>query len=770
MANAAQNLGTQLSSFAYGTGSPLMEDLQGYVQNQRNKTYTQGDEVQQYYERLIREGGYSPEQAAQIIGQGRSGGVPGLDELGGVGADEAASNFLTPDEQASNFLSDGEQAGIAGNPNDPLGYLHSDTIGQYMQEGGEAQDRAVAGEQAGLKAAIDPNKLRLSGRYGGDVNSALNTTTGKLDAATGNPDLDLSDDFAQNAINSASKDVSDVSEAKLEDVERRNQAAGIGPMGMAASRLRYGREAASDAAAAALKARLGAETTRLGAAQNKAGLQTQAGEFEGSTALDALHNTEAMRIAAEQGLTGDQLLAAEESGRQELQNAQNKTQTNIGAVENVRNAEVAAHTNAEKAAADRAALLGTNRQTTSQGIGLNRQTTQKENSNQNYQRGAAANNALSQRYGQVAGTGLQQQNLGGSGLLNEQQVTSGNTNTGQGQHLQAFGTTGQLAGTGAQIVSGAQNQPGMGERILGAGLGAAGGILSAAASFEDGGVVTRPTSAVLGESGPEMVVPLSGAGGSQDSRPIGGTDAPGRDPFDSPKESSMNPFSRPGIGPAGMRSRYGAPPPPEAAPNPTSASMSPMRPAGGGFGRNMPPSPRPMPSPAQRPAPVGGQGPMGMFNRIAPGPGVASPGGAISPRPIMQQRYGAEAPPAIGPQEQSAPGMIPPPATLPGQGPSPGPGPAIKPMPTMQGPPAAPPPAMPPDLGEQEAMMGPASPPPPPPDRRTGTPMNRGGIVTHPTRAIIGDQGPEAVIPLRPRGTANLRMRPSSLMSHRYGT
>ncbi len=42
-----------------------------------------------------------------------------------------------------------------------------------------------------------------------------------------------------------------------------------------------------------------------------------------------------------------------------------------------------------------------------------------------------------------------------------------------------------------------------------------------------------------------------------------------------------------------------------------------------------------------------------------------------------------------------------------------------------------------------------------------------GSIVDRPTRAIIGEDGPEAVVPLHPR--AGARMRPSAVFGKRYG-
>ena len=124
------------------------------------------------------------------------------------------------------------------------------------------------------------------------------------------------------------------------------------------------------------------------------------------------------------------------------------------------------------------------------------------------------------------------------GTLSQEQLNSNNTNTALQGQTSAMATTGSIAGKCGQTRFPARRiDRGTGTKILGGVLGAAGGLLSA---FEDGGIVNQPTAATLGEDGPEAVIPLSGAGGSQDSRPIGGTDAAPVDPFDSPKENTMN--------------------------------------------------------------------------------------------------------------------------------------------------------------------------------------------------------------------------------------
>src|SRR3990167_6620684 len=251
MANAVTN-------FAFNRGNPLIDQNTALSREQAARGTALGDEATAYYRRLIEEGGYSPEEAAAIVGREGSGNIPGLDDLSGVSDADREAQMLTDDEQS----------GIRGNPNDPLGYLHSDTIGQTMTEGGLAQDAAVDQQRQDFDRAIDPTKLGLSSRYGTDVHGAVDSTEGKLDSITGSEALDLSDDFSEkyemtpeqqrDIVNAASRDVGDVSRGNFDEAARRSSAAGVGPMGLNALQARMARGSSSDAAAAATKARIAA--------------------------------------------------------------------------------------------------------------------------------------------------------------------------------------------------------------------------------------------------------------------------------------------------------------------------------------------------------------------------------------------------------------------------------------------------------------------------------------------------------------------------------
>lgn len=146
---------------------------------------------------------------------------------------------------------------------------------------------------------------------------------------------------------------------------------------------------------ARMNAAQGVESTRLGANQFQAGLQAQAGTNMGNMSLNATAQREAMRLAALQGQTGMQMSAAGQLGQYAQGNAMytgDQQQRNVGNYQQYGNAagmynQTAQYQSlaaADQAAADRAAMLATNRQST----GLTNQGNQ-------YNRGYQVQNQLS---------------------------------------------------------------------------------------------------------------------------------------------------------------------------------------------------------------------------------------------------------------------------------------------------------------------------------------------------------------------------------------
>jgi hypothetical protein len=113
-------------------------------------------------------------------------------------------------------------------------------------------------------------------------------------------------------------------------------------------------------------------------------------------------------------------------------------------------------------------------------------------------------------------------NKGQSALLGAQQAGNAYTQgqqAGQGMGMNAYaqGANTQLGGVNAQTGAGqaqgnlGTNQINSGQEAAKQGNAATGSLISAvggAFGLKDGGVVTQPTKAVVGEAGPEAVIPL----------------------------------------------------------------------------------------------------------------------------------------------------------------------------------------------------------------------------------------------------------------------
>lgn len=438
MANVGKRLANTTYNWANDQGNPLLDEEDQRYQDQAGTGNFEGGEAANAYENDL-QNGYDYGESSGVLGlrtadQGGSN-VPGLEQLSSVSPDEANANFLTGDEQTA----------IQGDP------------------------RAAADTES---AALDS---ATGARYGGGLQSQVAGTGTKLDSITSNPNLSLDPNFESNydmspaeqqdIVNSAARNVSQVSQGNEEAAVRANNAAGIGPLGMAAVNARMSRAASSDSAAAATNARIAAS----------------------QEAASRLQTAQGMKLGAAQTQASDKAAATEYTGSQGVSTAEDTAAKQMQAAQDTEASEAAA----EKEASDRATTLGTNRQ-----------TTQETNSGNNYTRGMAANTALSSRYGQVGNTRLAQQNTGAAGLTNQQQIDSSNANTALSDKNSTIGTVGQVENGASGVVTGAQAQPTTTDKIIGAGLGA----LSA---FEDGGIVDEPTLANLGEDGPEAVVPLS---------------------------------------------------------------------------------------------------------------------------------------------------------------------------------------------------------------------------------------------------------------------
>lgn len=404
-----------------------------------------------------------------------------------------------------------------------------------------------------LAGKVDTAGKNLSGitdKASSGLSSVMGDTTGRLDKATSDPGLDLMSDYAsreemtpeqeQDIVNAAGTTVANKNQAALDDMYRRANAAGIGTLGQAAYRGRMTRQAESDAADAMTNARIAAsnaaaerlqkvQDTSLSAAGARAGLRVnagealgsmgtgqqeylgtlgtgqqedllatgvQTGEYTGTQNVNALEDIEQRRQSDQQQLTADQLDAAKTGGLADVQNAQNATGRDIDTQQNIADREVRDHQAAEAAATARGTDIAKNDQATTQG-----------NNTTNYNRGVTASNALSSRTAQVATNRQDQADKAAAGLETQATREQQAATAAGGQQNTTFGTTTSAENNAAQVQSGAQNQPGLGERIFDTVVGGAATAAKGLSTlkFEDGGVATKPTLATLGENGPEQV-------------------------------------------------------------------------------------------------------------------------------------------------------------------------------------------------------------------------------------------------------------------------
>lgn len=329
-------------------------------------------------------GGYTPEMQKNILQQ------EGLDRVD-AGLDDG-------------YLTDAEQAGVRGDPmgafNLGRGYAGNiegvaQTTGQqqmgylpYVQGAQDAwQDRLAQS----YDQAIQPDRLRSSGAYAGNVRGALAGAEG----AVNDPGLSLSDEYRRQAYVS-DQEVDDLEAAGVRDavagyqsgadrLYRDAKASGmVSPQAQAAMRLEYERAGAAAGSDAGLQARLAArgvqrdaaqriQDTELGAAGNRAGLGLNLAGME----IGAEGDIEGRRMAGEQDVANRLTSAGETLSGRGTDNARyygdlaigtagEAGDRTLGAYQYNANLIPSLYAQGEQQGSDRAAMLGTNRQGTSQ--------------------------------------------------------------------------------------------------------------------------------------------------------------------------------------------------------------------------------------------------------------------------------------------------------------------------------------------------------------------------------------------------------------------
>jgi hypothetical protein len=303
---------------------------------------------------------------------------------------------------------------------------------------------AVGTTEARVGAAVDPSRLRAD-------NAALDQ-------------IRMSPEEEQRIVTSAGTSAGLARQAQIDTLQRQSRAAGMNVLGVAAAGDRYQRSADAEAVDAQTRARIGARDSRAGAAATAENIR-QSGEGAAANA----------GLAAETYMGGLRLKPAEAA---------------YNAAETTGQARI----QAEQAGAGREATIATNRQGVSEG-----------NQAQRYQQGYQTNTALS---GRAAGVGDARMKEGAEarGYYTGQE---GQWNSNQQAEYDRQGQTygqqmGGMSNTTGQLAAWEQRKKPW-EKVVGAATGA---LKAAAPLFADGGVVTEPTLAIVGEAGPEAIVPL----------------------------------------------------------------------------------------------------------------------------------------------------------------------------------------------------------------------------------------------------------------------
>lgn len=572
----AQDALDKARNFTYGKGNDLSDQAQSDAAYQKTIAGNYKEYGDQAYDPLIGgQGGYTPEQQAAILQEQQLRGLP-------TSQDQLQANFRTPEEQAAvtgdpnsfakyfapddttNIANEGaaNQRGAveteANNTRDAAGNLRRDlyapTDNPNLQESKgfvDATGKAVTGTAAGVHGAVDLARLRQDPAYAQRVR--------------------MTQQQQQDIVTGAGITAGTGYRAAAGDLDRQAAAAGMDPAAAAAEKeslLRQGAGAASDAET---QARIGASNAAAAREANieagrRAG-ETSAADIGSSTELalgnqqlTAAQRLEATRLAAEQHVADMKQAAGSESGQAALanerslgvQNVANETQMERERQDaNLANQHLGTSiaTSQDQATVDRARDNANNRQTTQVG-----------NENTQFGQGKTVNDTLSARNTAIANESQNQAKEGRSWLYNNEVLGSNNANAASNRQAGLYGTEAGSANTGTGQQISQSSQPALWQKLVGAGTG----IISAVTGgggynpgsgiaqpstttlpspSSNGGyygsttptpgyatvkpqegaakgrVVTKPTSLVVGEQGPEAVIPLSHDQGDSYGRP-----------------------------------------------------------------------------------------------------------------------------------------------------------------------------------------------------------------------------------------------------------
>lgn len=494
-------------------------------------------------------GGYTPGEQSGIL---QSGGPTGTDALQYEASQGLNNDFLSPADQ-KNMVGDpyrAQRTSQADTAKLTAGSADEATKQRNINTGGAAD---LAGDvstmAAGYKAAIDPAQLGVSAGYGQGQAAALGQGQASTSAALANPDLNVTDQYKQQAgmtdqevANTAALGAEAAGAGYAADEDALQQAAEASgetnPLAVAAMRDTLQREKGAAVTDATVKAQLeargqqraaaqGVQTTELGAGQYKTGAELNTAQQLMQAQIASGQAQENTRLGAAQDISGRQMTAAGDVGLAAIgtgefgQGQAAGTEANIAARQS-QEGEYSQTQDVGTAAQGEADAQARQAQ-----LALNNQQTKQYNQATQFGQSYATNQALSNRYSSIANQHQQQQAEGRTAAGQQEQYQGSQANAAGTRQENAYNT--QTAGVGAETGAYATdkqnsaNNSFFGSNGLFGGMVKAGmsGAASVAASpygsFAEGTILDRPThlqmadgsDAIAGEAGTEAIVPLN---------------------------------------------------------------------------------------------------------------------------------------------------------------------------------------------------------------------------------------------------------------------
>lgn len=251
------------------------------------------------------------------------------------------------------------------------------------------------------------------------------------------------------------------------------------------------------------------EETRLASERGYAGMLSENEQAMLQRYIAARTQLEQMRMGGARDVTGAYMQTETEAGRDRMESELQQMQARLNTEREIAagsrgtgqyitgmGTDIAKY--AEGTSADRAMQ-----------VALNRQQMEQYGQGQRYTQGMETNTAAAQRAQEIAAQRIKAEQEYRSYLGRQQELGYQNQLATQQNQIAGMGT--QVQGQGAAGNTLANYKTGMRTnwgQLIGSIAGGVGGILTGAAAFGEGGVVTEPTRAILGERGPELVIPL----------------------------------------------------------------------------------------------------------------------------------------------------------------------------------------------------------------------------------------------------------------------